>query len=123
MAPEGVRRRRRRRKPVPEDIADAVCHWIAAGRYLRDYCRQSGTPQPRTIYAWTAKDPEFARRFRLARDFGEQMIRESYAEFLESPLALAAFVGGQQARREFRRRFARPFELRLQRWRRHPRRR
>jgi hypothetical protein len=36
--------------------------------------------------------------------------------------AMAAFAGGRQARREFNREFIRPIDLRLQRWRRHPRR-
>jgi len=50
------------------------------------------------------------------------MIRESYMELLDSPIAMAAFAGDQQARREFNRRYVRPIDLRLQRWRRHPRR-
>lgn len=72
--------------------------------------------------AWAKKDPDFRRRFRQARDFGEEWIRASYMELLASPIAMAAFAGGRQARREFNRRYVRPIELYLHRWRRHPRR-
>lgn len=122
MPPEGGRRRSRRLKPVPADVADKVCDWIASGRFLRDYCRRPGAPAARTVYAWAAKDPEFARRFRLARDFGEEWIRDSYMELIDSPIAMAAFAGGRQARRDFHRGYVRPIDLRLQRWRKHPRR-
>jgi hypothetical protein len=123
MPPGGGRKPRRRRKPVPADIAEEVCDWIAGGDYLRDYCRQPGRPAPRTIYAWTAKDPEFRRRFQLARECGETLIRERLYEFTMSPMVLTALSEGSRAvRRWFHRQFIRPVDLRLQRWRRHPRR-
>ncbi len=113
MPPEGGRPRSRRIKPVPGDVADEVCDWIAAGRYLRDYCRRPGTPATRTVYAWAAKDPAFRRRLQQARDFGEEWIRDSYLELVDSPIAMAAFGGDRQARREFHRRYVRPIDLRL----------
>ncbi|MCR9245179.1 MAG: hypothetical protein NXI31_09115 [bacterium] len=120
--PEGGRRRRRRAKPIPDDIAKDVCDWICEGNYLRDYCRQPDTPSTRTIYNWIAKDPEFARRFRSAREFGELMIAEQYLEVADS-LAGMTMVGNTiRSRREFNRRYIRPIDLRLQRWRRWPRR-
>ena len=120
MPPEGGRRPRRSRRPVPQNVADEVVAWICEGRYLRDYSRQPGTPSVRTIYNWARKDPEFGRRLKRARDIGEDCIREEYAEYLSA--ASAAFAGGRKARREFNL-FIRPIDLRLQRWRRHPRRR
>ncbi len=56
-----------------------------------------------------------------ARDFCEEWIWASHLELLDSAIAMAAFGGGRRARREFRRRYVRPIDLRLQRWRRHPR--
>ena len=64
-----------------------------------------------------------SRRFSSARDFGEEMIREQYVELLRSPAAMAALAGGKKSQREFNRLFIRPIDLRLQRWRRHTRRR
>ncbi len=122
MPPEGGRRPRRRLKPVPRDMAEQVLDWVSEGHYLRDFCRRPGTPCPRTVYNWARKDCEFGRRFRRAREFGEWMIREEF-EVLLSPGALAALGGGRAARREFHLRFIRPIDLRLQRWRKHPRRR
>ncbi|MEC7584980.1 MAG: hypothetical protein VYE77_11740 [Planctomycetota bacterium] len=102
-------------------MAHDICECIASGAYLRDYCRRPGTPATRTVYAWAAKDPAFRRAFQQARDFGEEWIRESYVEAFESPAALLAAAGDRAARRDFRRRYIRPIDLRLQRWRRHPR--
>ena len=106
---------------MPEGIADDICAWLCQGQFLRDYCRQPGTPRTRTVYNWAAKDPEFCEQFRRARDIGEDAIREEYAEHLLGPGALAALAGGKKSRREFNRRFIRPIDLRLQRWRKHPR--
>jgi hypothetical protein len=122
MPTEGGRRRRRRRKPVPADMADQIVDWLSEGNFLRDFCRRHGAPATRTVYAWAAKDPEFGRRLRQARDVGEESIRDSYMQLVDSPMAMAAFRGERQARRAFLRHHVRPLDLRLQRWRRHPRR-
>lgn len=111
----------RRRRPVPRTVADAICDWIGAGHYLRDFCRAEGRPSPRTVYAWTAKDPDFRRRFQRAREFGEESIRDEYAEHLLAPETIDRMLS-REGRREFHRRFIRPIDLRLQRWRKHPRR-
>ena len=114
--------RRRRLKPVPADIAQQIFEWVASGDYLRDYCRRPGAPAARTVYAWTAKDPVFRSRFRQARDYGEEAIRDHYMDLLQDKHLLDLVASDRKARREFRLRYVRPIDLRLQRWRRHPRR-
>lgn len=118
----GTRRRTRRRKPVPRALAEEVCDWIASGQFLRDFCRLPGAPSTRTVYAWAAKDPAFRRRLQTARDHGEESIREGYLDLIDSPAAAAVAAGGAQTWQAFQRCWIRPIDLRLQRWRRHPRR-
>lgn len=114
-------RRRRRLVPVPVAVAEQVCDWVASGRYLKTFCRRKGAPSARTIYAWAAKDPVFRARLGSARAFGEELILEELLEIVDSPLA-ACLSADRSASRTFYRRCVRPVHLRLQRWRRHPRR-
>lgn len=58
----------------PEEYADEIVEWIADGKPLREYCRQSGKPSKDVIYEWEKVDPEFARRIARAREFGEDEI-------------------------------------------------
>ncbi len=113
--------RHRRRRPVPSFIADQVLDWVAGGNYLRHFCRRRGAPAARTIYAWAAKDPEFRRRLQGAREFGEMLIAERMIEIVDSPLAMC-MLRSRSSRATFRQRYIRPIQLKLQRWRKHPRR-
>lgn len=46
-------------------------------------------PATRNVYAWAAKDLAFQRRLQLARDDGEESIREGYFDLIDSPTATA----------------------------------
>jgi hypothetical protein len=61
---------------VPQDIANEICAWIAAGETLRDYCRQEGKPAWQTVYGWLDKDEDFRKRFAYARELGEEAIAQ-----------------------------------------------
>lgn len=63
-------------EPVPANLKDEICEWIAAGKTLRDYCRQEGKPHWRTVYDWLEKDEAFAARFGRARERGEEAIAQ-----------------------------------------------
>lgn len=110
----------RARQPVPQDIANEVCNWVATGNYLRDYCRCPGAPCERTIYYWAAKDRDFRLELRCARDAGAERIWREI--FMTAESAPASLGDSRQTLREFKRAHVWPLYKRLQRWRRHPRR-
>jgi hypothetical protein len=72
-------------EPVPQDIADALCGWIAQGKTLREFCRQPGMPARRTVDDWRDKDPDFAARVARARDTGFDMIAEEMLAIADTP--------------------------------------
>ncbi len=76
----------RPREPVPQDIADALCDWIADGKPLRAFCRLPGMPAWRTVYAWMEDDEAFRARVGRARDFGFPAIAEEALEIADTPL-------------------------------------
>lgn len=63
-------------EPVPQDIADKVCEWLADGKPLEDLCRQPGMPSTRTVREWKAKDEAFAAAYTRAREDGGHVIAE-----------------------------------------------
>ncbi len=72
---------------VPQEIADAVCEWIAEGRPLREFCRQPGMPCRATVDNWRLKDEAFASRVARARDIGYDQIAEECVQIADTPLA------------------------------------
>ena len=70
MMTTGKKRRGRPPEPVPQDIADEICAWVADGKTLRSYCRQEGKPTARVVGKWRAKCETFRARFARAREAG-----------------------------------------------------
>lgn len=60
----------------PEDHYDDVIEWIAAGKTLREFCRQDGRPSAAIVYGWMQADNSFAERVARARDIGYDVIAE-----------------------------------------------
>lgn len=99
-------------EPVPEDQKQAIVEWIQDGKPLREYCRQPGSPNWRTVYLWLEKDEDFAARFARARDAGADAIAEQALEILdEVPERIeseggsrydSAYVAWQRNRAEYR---------------------
>ena len=65
-----------------------ICEWIAHGKTLREYCRQKGNVQWRTIYNWLDKDSEFSSRFTQVRMMGADAIAEEALELIDTPPVL-----------------------------------
>lgn len=51
---------------TPEE-ADRICQWIADGKSLKSYCRQTGRHMI-TVYAWMREHPDFLSRYARARE-------------------------------------------------------
>lgn len=69
-----------------EQMADAICEWIAEGKPLREFCRQEGSPAWRTVYDWLEAHPEFAARFTRAREIGADAIAHEALEIADTPV-------------------------------------
>lgn len=79
---------------VPKDTADEILNWIAHGKTLRDFCRQEGKPNWRTVYDWLEKDQDFSARFARARDMGADAIAEEALEIIDTAPEMAFSATG-----------------------------
>lgn len=50
------------------DLSASICEWIAGGKSLRAFCRQSGTPDVSTICRWIVTHEEFRKQYVQARE-------------------------------------------------------
>lgn len=50
-----------------QEIADAVCEWIAEGKPLCDFCKQDGMPAFSTISRWQDDNEPFRNAYMRAR--------------------------------------------------------
>ena len=55
--------------------AEELLMRLAEGETLTSICRSMGM-RPRTVYSWTESHPNFAERFRAAREFGDFIIED-----------------------------------------------
>lgn len=84
-------------------VAEAIIEWIAAGKPLREFCRQEDTPAWRTVYDWLERNPDFSARFARARDMGADAIAEQALEIADTPLeGVRTEVGGKDGPKEIR---------------------
>ncbi len=51
-----------------DEIANAICTWIAEGKSLRSYCKQKKTPALSTVCLWIVTHEEFSEHYRRARE-------------------------------------------------------
>ena len=73
-------------KPEPDNrelVLAEVFEWVAAGKTLREYCRQEGKPSYPTIYRWMNENEEALKRFARAREDGADAIAEEALEILD----------------------------------------
>jgi hypothetical protein len=99
MRPKG-KQKYKKRDPTyrMEDFADEICAWIAAGKTLRDYCRQDGKPSWDTVYVWAKADEQFAQRFARAREDGQDVLSEECMEIADTQPADQTEVQWQRLR-------------------------
>jgi hypothetical protein len=63
-------------EPVPEHHATDLVAWLSNGKPLREWCRQEGKPEWRTVYDWMDKDENFSARIARAREDGHDVIAD-----------------------------------------------
>jgi hypothetical protein len=63
------------------EVAARVCEQLAAGRTLRDICRDEGMPPESTVRTWALDDREgFAAQFTRAREIGAYSMVDEIVE-------------------------------------------
>jgi len=63
-------------EPVPTEQANSLIRWLSDGKPLREWCRQPGNAEWRTVYHWMDKDEEFVARIARAREDGYDVIAD-----------------------------------------------
>jgi hypothetical protein len=77
------RRRGRPSKFTPER-RERILDQLAEGKPIRRICSAPDMPSAETIRCWRRPDPEFARQFDLAQQFGWQLLAEDLFEKVEA---------------------------------------
>ena len=70
--------------PNKEEIKDQLVDWLSEGRTLKDFCRQKGMPNYRTVYLWMDADKDFAASIAHARDMGYDVIAEEALQIADN---------------------------------------
>ena len=76
------RARGRPSKSTPA-FREKILDQLAEGKSLRRICRAPGMPSSETIRCWRRADPEFARQFDMAQEFGWQLLAEDLVQRVE----------------------------------------
>ena len=71
-------------EPVPEHHAADLIAWLSNGKPLREWCRQPGNPEWRTVYHWMDKDSDFLARIARAREDGHDVIADECKELADT---------------------------------------
>lgn len=69
-----------------EAVAARLCHWIASGRTLSDFCREQGAPGWTTVHDWLDRHPDFAAQYNRARVLGAHAIAEEVLQIADTPM-------------------------------------
>lgn len=54
-------------KCTPE-LTEELCHWLAAGKSLRGFCRETGAVDVATVCRWIVSDDTFRKQYAQARE-------------------------------------------------------
>ena len=83
--------------PAKEQIKEQLVSWISEGNTLKDFCRQDGMPNYRTIYDWQDEDEHFATSIAHARVIGHDSIAEECTTLADTePLAVFDEAGNKR---------------------------
>ena len=59
-----------------QDVADAICQEIMAGKSLREICTREDMPATSTVYEWLSRDAEFADHYAHAREIQADVLAD-----------------------------------------------
>ena len=65
------------------ELEDSIVDWIAAGKTLREFCRQDGKPSHDAVYDHEKNREEFKQRIARAREIGEDVIAQECLEIAD----------------------------------------
>ena len=83
--------------PAKEQIKEQLVGWISEGNTLKDFCRQDGMPNYRTIYDWQDEDEHFAASIAHARVIGHDSIAEECLQLADKePLEVFDEAGNKR---------------------------
>ncbi len=68
---------------APEPLANEVLTWLAQGKTLTAFSSREGKPDRVTVHRWIQADPEFAQRYREARESGLDAMFEQCGEIAD----------------------------------------
>jgi hypothetical protein len=68
---------------APEPLASEVLTWLAKGKTLTSVSHREGKPDRVTVFRWIQADPEFAQRYREARESGLEAMFEQCGEIAD----------------------------------------
>ena len=68
---------------APEPLASEVITWLAQGKTLTAFSSRQGKPDRVTVFRWIQADPEFAQRYREAREAGLEAMFEQCGEIAD----------------------------------------
>ena len=67
-----------------QEIADKICEQLAAGKTLREVCRQEGMPDESAVRKWVLENREgFSPQYAQAREIGYQAMADELLEIAD----------------------------------------
>lgn len=68
----------------PKDFIEEIDAWLSSGRFLAEYCRQTGKPSVTVVHGWMVSDKEIAERIAQARARGAETLFEQNLELADA---------------------------------------
>lgn len=85
LAPTVAPRPRGRPSISTPELRERILDQLAEGKSIRRICRAPDMPSSETIRCWRRADPEFARHFAMAQQFGWDWLAEDlFARVMEA---------------------------------------
>lgn len=80
-----------------DEEAEALCHWIAEGKSLRSWCRETGR-QAFTVYSWMRQRPDFAQRYARAHEDRSDSLADEIIEIADDVAGTDSIAAVQAAK-------------------------